>query len=116
MPDSAGHRHPSQERSDVRVRTITLTAAAVLAALVLLATGIKVLLRIYGAPQRSFAVQAGKPAALRSDPAAERQAFESEKDRELHAYARLDGDREHVRIPIERAMDIMTEPQREAAP
>src|SRR5438552_205098 len=105
---SAGGTEPR----DIDARLIALFGVA-LAGFILLS--LIVIRLLYGIPLRPVPFgfgtglfERGLP-ALQIDPRADRQAYEAEKDRQLHGYAWIDRADGIARIPIEEAMRVIAD-------
>lgn len=100
------------ERSDLNPRAVLIGAGSIVA-IVLLAALLSAWLTSAGGPARSGPTDTPPSAAklLESDPLAAREAFEREKQQKLHSYGWVDRDRGIAHIPIERAMQMLAQPQ-----
>jgi len=99
---------PRQEHRDLSVRGVVLVALGVLAT-VLLVAGIGRLLTGVSGPARPGPTETSiaRPKWLASDPARERAAFESEQRERLNSYGWVDREKNLVRVPVDRAMEMI---------
>lgn len=111
----AGH-----EKQDVNPRAVMIAALVLTAVLVLVAIGAGFLLLHYAgrearrsAPASPLAESYGRRVPpeprLQADPLGDLHALRAEEDALLHGYGRVDRKSGTVRIPIERAMEILAE-------
>ena len=112
-PQGAGH-----EPRDVRFRPIVLAAAILLVSVVLTFVGMRALLEHYQAREahRSAAASPLAPSyglreppepRLQSDPLEDLRALRAREEALLHGYGWVDRSAGTVRIPIERAIDVL---------
>jgi hypothetical protein len=112
-PPAAGH-----ETRDVEVRPVVLTGIALLASLALFGAAGRRLLDYYEAREARSSSPASPLAAtyarreppeprLQAHPLADLARLHAEEDRLLHGYAWVDREAGTVRIPIERAIDLL---------
>ena len=116
------------ETKDLSVRGVVIFAAALLMVGLLLHVGIAALFDVYKretdrgdrAPHPLARTSAGPPApALEVAPRAALDALRREEDALLHSYGWIDRAQGRVRIPIDRAMDLIEQrglPVRPAVP
>ena len=113
-PD-AGH-----EREDLNPRAVVIAAIALVVVLVLVAVGSGLLLLYYtrrearlSAPVSPLAESYGRQIPpeprLQANPLGDLRALRAEEDALLHGYAWADRKAGTVRIPIERAIDLLAE-------
>lgn len=111
---------PGHERQDVNPRAVMIAAAALTVALVLAAIGAGFLLLHYtsrearrSAPASPLAESYGRRVPpeprLQADPLGDLHALRAEEDALLDGYAWVDRGAGRVRIPIARAIDILSE-------
>jgi hypothetical protein len=111
----AGH-----ETQDVNPRAIMIAALALGAVLVLVSIGAGFLLLHYAGREarqsapaspllESYGRRVPPEPRLQADPLGDLHALRAEEDALLHGYGRVDRKAGTVRIPIERAMDILAE-------
>ena len=108
--------HGAHETTDASSRPIVLAGAAILALVLLSSAGVWVLIGHYA--RREAAASAPNPLAsygpkkppaprLQTEPRKELQAMRAGEDATLHAYGWVDRGAGRVRIPIERAMELV---------
>ena len=104
-------RDPRYERSDVNIRAIVYAGFGIAVTVVTIALAVRVAVSRLDIPApdgNPGGVQAASP-ALESAPQDDLQAFIQAKEKPLHQYAWVDRERGIVRIPIERAMQLLVE-------
>lgn len=103
------------ERSDARVGPLALSAVALFALVALAMFGMAKLFRALDrsepAPRHPMAAERQVPPAprLQTDPAGERLELEERDRARLETYGWVDREQGVVRIPLERAMDLVAE-------
>ena len=111
----AGH-----ERRDVRIRPVALAVIGLLALLVILGAAVALLLRHFERREAASSTPAS-PLGVRDTPPAPRlqvaprkdlRTLRAEEDQLLESYAWVDRRAGTVRIPIERAMELLAERRR----
>jgi len=114
---------PGHEPSDVRARPVLLAATALVIVLLLVAGGQVLLLRYYEgreaervgplAPLAGDAQRLPPEPRLLADPRLALEALRAEEDALLHEYAWVNRPAGVVRIPIERAIELLAAPAEE---
>lgn len=107
MAGEAPHAEAPREPPGVAVRPVLVTVIGFLVFVAVSLAGLRVYYAwdVHGpvvTPQRPFA-----PPRLQTDPVGDLHRFETEQRGRLDGYAWADRDRGLVRIPIERAMDLI---------
>ena len=113
MPSGSTHEHPQQERSDIDLRKIVLTGICLIVIVVSASVFADLFIRGYSIDMQSIDASTVHPKLLRSDPSLDRRAAEQDADRRLHGYATVKDENGYARIPIDRAMQLMTESAKE---
>jgi hypothetical protein len=106
----------SHERSDVDIRAIVVFAVALLVAAIVIHVALYWLLEFYRGetPPPEQVVTAPRaeqipPPRLQISPRAEMAEMRAAQEKELTTYGWLDEQKKTVRIPIERAMELLAE-------
>jgi len=101
---------PRQERSDLNGRAVLWGGLAVLITVLLVSLAARLLTSASG-PARAGPTDTShdRPSLLRSDPVADRSAYEEEKQARLQGYGWVDRERGIAHIPVERAMQLQVE-------
>lgn len=108
--------HGAHETTDVTIRPIVLAGAAILALVLVSSAGVWVLIGHYA--RREAAASTPNPLAsynpkeppaprLQTEPRTDLEAMRAGEDATLHAYGWVDRGADRVRIPIERAMELV---------
>jgi hypothetical protein len=108
--------HGSHETTDVSSRPIVLAGAAIVALILLASAGASVLIRHYARrearasapnPLASYGPQEPPAPRLQTAPRSDLEAMRAGEDATLHSYGWVDRSAGRVRIPIERAMELV---------
>lgn len=105
----------SHEQSDVNIRAIVIFAVALLVAAIVIHIGLYWLLEFYGeeSPRPAPVVTAPgaeeqiPPPRLQISPRADLAKMRAAEERELTTYGWVDKEKQTVRIPIDRAMELL---------
>ena len=105
----------SHERSDVNIRGIVIFAAGLLVTAIVIHLGLYWLLELYRAESPREAPVAGAPRVeeqvpeprLRISPRVDLEEMRAAQERQLTTYGWLDKEKQTVRIPIDRAMELL---------
>jgi hypothetical protein len=105
----------SHERSDVNIRGIVVFAAGLLVTAIVIHLGLYWLLELYRAESPREAPVAGAPRVeeqvpeprLRISPRVDLEEMRAAQERQLTTYGWLDKEKQTVRIPIDRAMELL---------
>jgi len=110
MATESTHQHPVPEAVDIHPYKVMLVGAA-LTACVLLVTFIvsQLVAYFHGRIKDTVTVQPDRPHLLLSDPTHERAMFDAEMQQRLHGYSIDNANPRYAHIPIERAMQLMTQ-------
>jgi hypothetical protein len=92
---------------DLSVNAVLWTAAGTAGFLLVSLAGLWVFWKADEGPRAFPLPRSYGPPALRSDPAGDLRGYHARQQAALEGYAWVDRDRGLVRIPIERAMDIL---------
>ena len=103
------------EQSDVNIRAIVLFAVALLIAAIVIHVGLYWLLELYRAESPRETPVAGAPRVeeqvpeprLRISPRVDLDEMRAAQERQLTTYGWLDKETQTVRIPIDRAMELL---------
>lgn len=105
----------SHERSDVNIRGIVIFAAGLLVTAIVIHLGLYWLLELYRAESPREAPVAGAPRVeeqvpeprLRISPRVDLEEMRAAQERQLTTYGWLDKEKQTIRIPIDRAMELL---------
>lgn len=101
---------PRREHSDVDGRAILWGGLALIVTVLLVALVARLLTSASGpAPAGPTDTRHDRPALLRSDPVAERAAYQQEQRAHQRSYGWVDRKHGIVHIPVERAMQLQAE-------
>ena len=96
-----------RERQSLEIRWIVAIAIGTAVALGMCMTGLWLFYSAHGKPGPQTAETVFPGPALQSDPAGDLRALEAAQDKQLHSYAWVDREHGIVRVPIERAMQLV---------
>jgi hypothetical protein len=101
---------PQHEPAAFASRRVLYVGAALLVSLSVIAGAILAVVRKPHSAQRNAAIAEAAPQPpLQDDPVADLAAYHREKSAQLTSYAWIDRHQGTVRIPIDRAMDIVAQ-------
>jgi hypothetical protein len=108
--------HGAHETTDVSTRPIVIAGAAILALVLLSSAGVWVLIGHYARreaaasapnPLASYGPKAPPSPRLQTEPRHDLEKMRAAEDETLHGYGWVDRSAGRVRIPIERAMELI---------